>query len=64
MFKIMRNNKRFNNKKFATYEEARSYVRKWIRKNVVFTWADYPDINWAKYNNPSIKYYNFNIKAI
>lgn len=31
MYIIKRNNRRFNNKTFATYEEARSYARKWLR---------------------------------
>lgn len=48
MYKVYRFNKRFGNKKFETYEEARSYVRKWIRKNVYswnsFTWSNNPDI--------------------
>lgn len=31
MYIIKRNNRRFNNMVFATYEEARSYTRKWLR---------------------------------
>lgn len=34
MYKILRDGKRFNTKSFETYEEARSYIRKWIRKNM------------------------------
>lgn len=59
MYKIMRKNKRFNNKTFNTYEEARSYVRKWIRKNRKNVVA-----LKFKYSNPSISNYNFIIKAI
>jgi hypothetical protein len=33
MYKITRSMKRFNNKTFPTYEQARSYVRKWLRKH-------------------------------
>lgn len=32
MFKIKRHGKRFNNKTFSSYEEARNYVRRWVRK--------------------------------
>jgi hypothetical protein len=32
MFKIIRNGRRYGNKKFNTYEEARSYARKTLRK--------------------------------
>lgn len=56
MYIIKRNNKRFNNKVFKTYEEARSYVRKWLRKQAVFN-REY------KYSNPSISDFNFSVTA-
>lgn len=34
MYIIRRNNKRYNNKTFLTYEEARKYVRRTITKLV------------------------------
>lgn len=34
MYVIKLDNKRFNNKVFKTYEEARKYVRKYITKTV------------------------------
>lgn len=34
MYAIYRDNKRFNNKLFDTYEEARNYVRAWLNKNL------------------------------
>ena len=32
-FIIKRNDKRFNNFVFETYEKARNYVRRWVRQN-------------------------------
>ena len=32
VFKVLRNGRRFNSKLFSSYEEARSFVRKWLRK--------------------------------
>ena len=55
MYKIIRKGKRFNNKTFTTYEEARSYIRKWIRTKFQ---------EKHKYNNPSISKFNFSIAAI
>lgn len=46
-FKVLRNGKRFNNKLFDSYEKARSYVRKWIRKNDVLTCVLYNNSNAA-----------------
>jgi hypothetical protein len=58
-YTIQRNNKRFNNKKFSRYEEARSYVRKWIRSNLGVSDFDY---SANEYRNPSIDMYGFSIK--
>jgi hypothetical protein len=33
MYAIYRDNKRFNNKLFASYEAARNYARGWINKH-------------------------------
>ena len=49
MYKITRYNKRFNNKTFETYEKARQYIRKWLRKHL--------DAN----DNPAITHYGFNV---
>lgn len=56
MFKIIRNGRRFNNKTFTSYELARSYLRKWIRKNML-------SMKWA-YANPTISKVGFKITAI
>ena len=34
MYVIYRRGKRFNNKVFETYDMARCYVRKWVRKHI------------------------------
>lgn len=58
MFKIMLNGRRFNNKAFSTYEKARSYVRKWLRKNAASL------VCGSKYSNPAINKFGFKIAAI
>ena len=60
MFVIYRNNKRFNNKLFDTYEAARTYVRKWIRKNLGY--ADYFDSKDIVNRNPSFKHDGFSVR--
>lgn len=57
MFMIYRNNKRFNNKLFDSYEAARTYVRKWIRKNL-----GYVDVVDAANRNPSMAFYDFYVR--
>ena len=32
MYKILKNNRRYNSKKFSSYEEARKYVRRLVTK--------------------------------
>jgi len=32
MYVLMQDNRRFNNKSFPTYEQARQYARRWITK--------------------------------
>lgn len=56
---VLKNNtwqlRRFNNKVFDTYEQARSYVRKWIRKNsasAMFLYAN---------SNAAISDFNFSV---
>jgi len=36
MYKVYRDGRKFNNKVFASYNEARNYVRKWMNKNCFF----------------------------
>lgn len=64
MFTISRNNKRFSKKKFNTYEEARSYVRKVIRKYMQMLNMNYPleDLSGVFYRNPAINKYGYSIK--
>lgn len=65
MYKIMLMGKRANNKSFKTYEEARSWLRKQIRK--VYN----PDLRTTVidetrseqiYYNPAISSYGYSIK--
>jgi len=63
-YTIHRNNRRFNSKKFNRYEEARSYVRAWLRRNTDKCngiLADF-DYSWNEHRNPSIQRYGFSIK--
>lgn len=62
MYVIFRGNKRYGNKKFNSYEAARSYARKLIRQGKLGeAFCDFSD---AVYNNPTISKYNVSIKAI
>jgi len=69
-FTIHRNNRRFNTKKFESYEQARSYVRKWVRKEMrrfydpaLCDLAAY-DYSLNEYRNPEISRYGFSIKRV
>lgn len=57
MFKIIRGNRRFNNKTFATYEAARSYIRKWLRAHIEVA-------SKARYSNPAMSRFGFKISAV
>lgn len=73
MYKIMRNTngvmRRFNNKTYPTYAEARQYVRKYIRKKigvegyskVCGSCMEYDNINR---NFPSIGVVGFSIRKL
>lgn len=65
MFIIERNGKRFSKKKFNNYEEARSYVRKTIRRYMQMLNLRYPldDISGVFYSNPSINLYGYSING-
>lgn len=67
-YTIHRNNRRFNTKKFSRYEEARSYVRRWLRDQIenkgtigLVDSAMY-DYSLNEYRNPEIGRYGFSIK--
>ena len=64
-YTIHRNNRRFNNKSFSGYEAARSYVRKWLRKNrsELPTRATTFDYSLTEYRNPAIDLYGFSVKC-
>ena len=65
MYTIIRNGKRFSKKKFNNYEEARSYVRKTIRRYMQMLNLHYPldDISGVFYSNPSISLYGYSING-
>jgi len=52
MYKILKLNKRFNSKSFESYDEARNYIRKWIRSKF--------DIQ----GHPPLKDFDFSIKLV
>lgn len=60
MFKIIRNGRRFNKMSFDSYEKARSYVRKWLRKNMQMSIKDLK----TRYSNPAITAFGFKITTI
>lgn len=58
---IKKNGKRLNNKKYETYEKARSYIRKKIRKT---TEKDVWDDGWFYHANPSISKQGYSIQSL
>lgn len=66
MYCIYRNNSRFNNKFFFSYEEARRYVRKLLRsdtKAVKYATGPTFDVNRTLESNANISEYGFKIKT-
>lgn len=65
MFKIVRNGKIYGKIKFDSYEEARSYARKAIRRYMSMLNAKpySNDIGGMLYNNPSINLYGYSVIA-
>lgn len=63
MYIIKRNSKRFNSKTFKTYEEARSYIRKLIRKYLNFMNMKNKtgDHSCIIHRNPSINQYGYTV---
>jgi len=58
---IKKDGKRYGKKLFDSYESARSYVRKILRKSSdVSPWNW--DAGWTNHNNPSHGNYGFNIE--
>ena len=66
MFVIYKKNRKFNNKLFASYEQARSYVRKHLREHAdkyFNTNSMFTDAGWMNQSNPSISLYDFTIRC-
>ncbi len=63
---IKRNNKRYNNFLFDSYEQARSYIRKKLRNGFGGVSGDTSgndyDPSWTAYSNPSHSKYGFSIE--
>jgi hypothetical protein len=60
---IKRNGKRFNSKTFSEYEQARTYLRKWLRKKDGLAVHQVPyDKGWTQHRNPSISDYGFSVE--
>ena len=66
MYIIQRNNKRLSKKQFNTYEEARSYVRKTIRKYLSMLNLRYAtqDVSGQEHRNPAIQQYGYSIQSV
>lgn len=60
---IKKNNRRYGNKSFDTYEQARSYVRKKLRSDDS-TNLSFWDNGWLNHSNPSINRYGFSITKV
>ena len=62
---IKKNNRRYNNLTFDSYEQARSYVRKKLRtkkdENLIMVGEGH-DNGWITHNNPSHSRYGFSIE--
>ena len=52
------------NKKFATYEQARQAVRKWIRRNPPYTYSDNPEAILGWTSNPMIGNFGYSIRKV
>lgn len=55
---------RISNKLFLTYDEARNYARKLLRKNRQRTLNWYFDFSDKDHSNPSLSQYNYTIKFV
>jgi len=62
MYKIKRFGRNFGKKFFLNYEDARSHVRKYIRKQDLN--SVWPDWSYMVYRNPTITDYGFTIQKI
>lgn len=66
MYKLMKFGKRFNNKSFKTYEEARSYLRKKLRHTFPAITRHIKDNSYSElcHYNPAISSYGFSITKV
>ena len=64
MYKVLKNNKKTVRRVFHTYEEARHYVRKLIRKKYQSTIEYWLDHSAEKYRTPSLRDYGYSITKV
>lgn len=67
MYNIFKGNRKvFTNHTFTTYEQARSFLRKYLReqarKGKLQTY--FMDLGWTVHSNPSITDYSYTIKQV
>ena len=61
IYVIKKNGKRYNNRRYDSYETARSYVRKLLRKKEE---PSLIDSGWNTHYNPSTTLYGFTINRL
>jgi hypothetical protein len=68
MYKVYKNGKVITNSKwtFKTYEEARSFLRRWIRENVSMDTRLNKATGFGEliHNNPSISDFGYSIRQV
>jgi len=64
MYKVLKYNKKTVRRVFPTYEEARHYVRKLIRKKYQGTVAYFMDTSAREHRTPSLSDYGYSISKV
>jgi hypothetical protein len=63
MFIVFKNSRPAGNKKFLTYDDARNYARKLIRKNTM--WASkFRTIYYGEQSNPALSDFGYSVKRV
>lgn len=63
MYKIIFKGKRYNSKTFLTYDQARNYIRKLLRKKK-FSLLVPPHVRSLKWRTPAISDFGFSVKKV
>lgn len=64
MYKVLKHNKKTVRRLFPTYEEARHYVRKLIRRKYQDTPTYFFDYSAIEYRTPSLSDYGYSITKV